>query len=173
LLFGGAPFNCYPNSPDLSIDATQPCCPVGSGKPPTPPDKEMGIPVPIAEILDGTSNTMMVGEVVQGRGTDLRGFSWWGGASGFVTFIGPNSRQPDVVTGGLCNSPTPHPLNPPCITTSTNTLPRMMGSRSRHPGGVQVSFCDGHTTFIKNTISINLWRAISTSRGSEALNALP
>ena len=167
--FGGAPFNCYTGS--TSLDATSACCPVGQGKPPSPPSKQMGVPVPIGEILDGTSNTMMVSEVKQGRGVDLRGFSWWGGASGFTAFIGPNSSEPDVVTGGACAIA--NKLNPPCVINSTAARPRMMGARSWHPGGLNASFCDGHVTFIKNTISINLWQAVSTSRGSETINAQP
>src|SRR5262249_52911238 len=127
--FLGAPFNWYTNS-DLNWDSTVPW---NAPPPPAGPDAavgKMGRPVKLAEIIDGTSNTLMASETIQGRGQDLRGFSWWGGAAGFTTYIGPNSTQPDVITGGICN-PLVSPLMP-CTTTSTPTAARLMGARSLH-----------------------------------------
>src|SRR5262249_46258817 len=76
--FLGAPFNCYNGIPtssaghDWDDDASA-----------TP--GILGRPVPFAEIVDGLSNTLLVSETVQGQGSDLRGFTWWGSVSGFVT----------------------------------------------------------------------------------------
>ena len=42
--------------------------------------------VPIEAIPDGTSNTLLAAEIIQGQGRDLRGFTWWGGSSGFTTW---------------------------------------------------------------------------------------
>ncbi|MCA9162875.1 MAG: DUF1559 domain-containing protein [Planctomycetales bacterium] len=121
----------------------------------------------LADILDGTSNTLMVGEVLQGRGSDLRGFTWWGDASGFSTYLPPNATAPDVVyTTAYCNNQPQ--LNLPCTGTPTTTNPSMYASRSRHPGGVQVTLCDASVRFVANTIDINVWRASSTSEGREA-----
>jgi len=120
-----------------------------------------------ASFQDGTSNTMLVAEVLVGRGSDLRGFSWWGDASGFETYQGPNSPIPDrIYTAGYCvNEPQ---FNLPCA-VSTPTDPVMFGSRSRHPGGVQAVFGDGAAKFISETIDINTWRALSTTRGGETV----
>lgn len=117
------------------------------------------------EVLDGLSNTMMVGEVLQGQGNDLRGFQWWGDAAGFTTYLPPNSTLPDrIYSAGYCkNNPA---LNLPCDVSST-TDPTMFAARSRHPGGVQVAMCDGSGRFVKSNISINIWRGGSTSRGKE------
>ena len=119
--FGGAPFGWYANS-DLNWDSPYPYT-----DPPTDATKgKMGKPVKIGDITDGTSNTLMASETVQGKGDgDLRGFTWWGGAAGFVTYLPPNSSLPDVITGGACD-PT---QNPPCTTTSTPSYPRLMGAR--------------------------------------------
>jgi hypothetical protein len=126
--------------------------------------------IPIADILDGTSNTLMVAEVLQGQGSDLRGFTWWGDACNFTTYLPPNTSQPDVIyTPGYCNN-LPR-LNLPCTGTPTATAPSMHASRSRHPGGVQVVLCDGSSRFLGNSISITLWRAASTTRGGEAFNS--
>jgi prepilin-type N-terminal cleavage/methylation domain-containing protein len=123
--------------------------------------------VPLNEILDGTSNTMMLAEVLQGQGRDLRGFTWWGDASNITTHLPPNTSQPDVIyTTFYCQS-NPR-LNLPCTGVPTSTAPIMMASRSRHPGGVQISLVDGSGRFVRSNISINIWRAISTSRGSES-----
>ena len=123
--------------------------------------------MPIAEITDGTSNTMMASEALQGRGNDLRGFTWWGGAAGFTTYMLPNSTEQDVITGGICE-PRIIPRMP-CTTTSTNTRPRLMAARSLHTGGVNAAMCDGSVRFVKENISILVWQAMSTSKGGEVV----
>jgi prepilin-type N-terminal cleavage/methylation domain-containing protein/prepilin-type processing-associated H-X9-DG protein len=40
-------------------------------------------------------------------------------------------------------------------------------SRSNHPGGVNVLFGDGSVHFVKETIGLPVWRALSTIRGGE------
>jgi prepilin-type N-terminal cleavage/methylation domain-containing protein/prepilin-type processing-associated H-X9-DG protein len=168
--FLGAPFGWYENS-DLTSDATVPWdVPLSKGGP-DPAKGKMGRPRKIGEISDGLSNTMMASEVIQGRtgpGDDLRGFTWWGGAAGFTTYLGPNSSLPDVITGGRCGAVPP---NPPCTLTSTPTYLRLMGARSLHPGGVNVSMCDGSVHFIRDTIGFSIWQALSTSQGGEAFGA--
>src|SRR5262245_44660982 len=125
--------------------------------------------VALVTITDGTSNTLMASESVQGQSNDLRGFSWWGGATGFTTWSAPNANEPDVLMGGICNVPATY--NIPCTTISSDARPRMMAARSRHsPGGVNAAFSDGHVIFIKDSININLWRALSTSRGGETVS---
>lgn len=129
-----------------------------------------GRPVGLQDILDGTSNTLMMSEIIQGKGQDARGFGWWGGASGFVTYLEPNSNSPDVATGAWCNTAQPN-LVPPCTTTSTAARPRMMGARSLHAGrGVQASFCDGRVAYIPKTINYNVWQGLGTSQGSESVS---
>jgi prepilin-type processing-associated H-X9-DG protein len=45
-------------------------------------------------------------------------------------------------------------------------------ARSRHPGGVMVSFCDGSVRFVLQTISQEVWRAASTRAGGEVAAGL-
>ena len=49
--------------------------------------------------------------------------------------------------------------------------PKYAAARSRHPGGVQVLFGDGSVKFIKNTINLFTWRAISSTEGGEVISA--
>jgi prepilin-type N-terminal cleavage/methylation domain-containing protein/prepilin-type processing-associated H-X9-DG protein len=125
--------------------------------------------VPLQTIQDGTSNTLMVGEVKQGQGKDLRGFIWWGDAAGFTTYLAPNSSTPDVVyTAGYCNNQPQ--ANLPCTGTPTSTNPSMFGSRSNHPGGVNAGLCDGSVRFVRQSIPLATWRAMSTTEGGEVVS---
>ena len=121
------------------------------------------------DMTDGTSNTLMASEVRMAQGLDLRGFVHWGDASGFETYLGPNSRDFDrIYTIDYCKNG--FAGNPPCA-ASDATNPNMMGSRSRHPGGVNAAFCDGSVRFVKDSVSLPTWRALSTTKGGEITSA--
>jgi prepilin-type N-terminal cleavage/methylation domain-containing protein len=123
--------------------------------------------LPLADIIDGTSNTLMIGEVIQGKKSDLRGFTWWGDASGFSAYLLPNSPLPDrIYTGGYCNNQPK--INMPCA-VSTSSNPTMFAARSYHPGGVQVALCDGSTRYVSENIELFIWRGLATSQGAESV----
>ncbi len=44
-------------------------------------------------------------------------------------------------------------------------------ARSYHPGGVNVSFCDGSVKFIKNSVNLVAWKALGTRSGGEVVSA--
>jgi prepilin-type processing-associated H-X9-DG protein len=46
-----------------------------------------------------------------------------------------------------------------------NWLSLNITSRSKHPGGVQSLFCDGHVQFIKNTIGLPIWQGLGSAAG--------
>ena len=47
----------------------------------------------------------------------------------------------------------------PCDNTHGTAMDQFhVAARSRHPGGVNVAFCDGHVSFIPNVIDSNIWR---------------
>jgi prepilin-type N-terminal cleavage/methylation domain-containing protein/prepilin-type processing-associated H-X9-DG protein len=123
----------------------------------------------IGQIVDGTSSTVMLGEGLQFPGEDSRGLLYL--ASCFYTHRElPNSRAVDkleyCVDGPNGSDDRDGALYPeaPCDSRSMQ-LPRgpmYQASRSRHPGGVNVAFCDGHASFISDDVDLNAWRAIST-----------
>src|SRR5262249_31792617 len=121
--FGGAPFGWDENS-DLVHDFVSPT-------PSNPGRGTMGRPRAIAESTDGTSTTLCVTEVIQGRTNDLRGVTWWGGAAGITTEFPPNCPTPgsDVLTSGNCPNQS-YPNLPPCVLFSPSGLARLNTARS-------------------------------------------
>jgi hypothetical protein len=43
-------------------------------------------------------------------------------------------------------------------------------ARSKHPGGVNATRCDGSGDFVSNDINEFVWRAMSSAAGEETLN---
>jgi prepilin-type N-terminal cleavage/methylation domain-containing protein/prepilin-type processing-associated H-X9-DG protein len=137
-------------------------------------------PFGIRDITDGTSNTMMASEikiapdaVPPGKtsiASDSRGDVWSEGTKCGYTFMAatsPNSLIPDQLNGNDCVNPNG---NPPCIQTSGNTR-EFNAARSYHSGGVNVLFCDGSVKFIKDTVNLATWRALSTKDGGEVVSS--
>lgn len=121
----------------------------------------------LLSISDGTSNTLLVAEVRQGQGSDLRGFIWWGDAANFTGYLAPNSPLPDrIYTAGYCNNSDP---TLPCA-VSDGSNPTMFAARSRHTGGVNVVMGDASVRFVNPAITLTTWRALSTARGNETFN---
>lgn len=104
----------------------------------------------LASVTDGLSNTVMMTEILQGRGNDLRGFTWWGVAAGVSSYRGPNSKSPDQITQ---NCTTDIAANLPCVVAA----PTVMAARSRHTGGVNVVMGDGSVKFISQSIDQMVW----------------
>jgi prepilin-type N-terminal cleavage/methylation domain-containing protein/prepilin-type processing-associated H-X9-DG protein len=166
VVYGGAPFGWYEDPASLAAggDASPPA--YGSDS----PELAKGRARAIADITDGTSNTLCVSEVITAPrgGSDIRGFTWWGGGAGFVTYQTPNNpAATDVMTGGGCGPDTIP--NFPCTTTSTSTLPRMQLARSRHTQGVNAAMCDGSVRFFRNSVSVETWRALGSAMGGEVI----
>jgi prepilin-type processing-associated H-X9-DG protein len=119
----------------------------------------------MASNTDGTSNTVLVAEVRHATGHDLRGFIWWSDSTGVTGYLRPNDPLPDRLNPAYCVKT---PQNPPCD-ASTSTLPVMLATRSRHPGGAQGVLCDGSVRLFNNSIQLLTWRGITSSQGAEAL----
>ena len=49
--------------------------------------------------------------------------------------------------------------------------PSLHGAGSPHPGGFHASMADGSVRFLKNTIDLNVFRALITRAGGEVIGA--
>jgi prepilin-type N-terminal cleavage/methylation domain-containing protein/prepilin-type processing-associated H-X9-DG protein len=136
----------------------------------------MGYSFGIRDINDGTSNTMMWGEVISP--TDSPG--WDGpiaetqigiGGGSFEAMYPPNAPYPDLVVR-QCPPP---PLNGiygcTVIGQAGAEKSQVFIAKSKHAGGINVGLCDGSVRFIKNTINVTNYRAIATSQGGEVVSA--
>src|SRR5262249_51191912 len=125
----------------------------------------------LADITDGTSNTVLMFEVRQGQRRDLRGFTWWGPATAGETFFPPNTTSPDVIQyvprdgTRYCDPLPPHPPRP----RPTGATPYMVSARSLHVGGVQVVLGDGSARFVSNTINLQTWRNLGSSQDGDVV----
>jgi prepilin-type processing-associated H-X9-DG protein len=122
----------------------------------------------MVSITDGTSNTLAFSEVLMHDNgtTDWRGdfLNDDDQCGRFMTFDTPNNGI-DELRSGYCNNVPERFL--PCIATSGAGK---ISARSRHTGGVNVSLCDGSVRFMRNTIALTTWQAMSTMNGQEIFN---
>ncbi len=130
----------------------------------------------IRDVVDGTSNTLMVSEVIirGGSVSGPNGISWgagggyWGGGRGggfgFTTLEVPNTSLPDEIYACKdVNFP-----RSPCSPQTNYTAPRIY-ARSYHTGGVQAVLADGSTKFVSENIDLVTWRAMGTRQGGEVV----
>ena len=132
-----------------------------------------------ADMRDGSSNTLMVGEYSNFRTPLLFYGNYWG----IFDWIGP-SAYPGLTTpqGGLASSVPRINANIviPDVPTTGSAAWRndpaslnmgQWGFRSLHPGGAHFLFGDGSVRFLKSTIDPATYRALSTRNGNEAISA--
>ena len=125
----------------------------------------------LTDITDGTSNTLILGELLQGSdavagGHDVRGRVWntvHAGTS-FTTMYPPNSTVGDN-TMGYCGAV----VGAPCSASQTE-INAFSLARSKHTGGVNATRADGSVRFVSNSISPGTWLAMGTRSGNEVLN---
>ena len=131
----------------------------------------------IVWVTDGTSNTLLMSEVIVARldnnqngggnwqNGDFRGHVWHDatmsspshGPNIFMTINPPNSTVPDNALCGIV--PNTDPLMP-CTNGSTAT--RQNAARSRHSGGVNALMADGSLRFAANSTAPAAWQAMGT-----------
>lgn len=140
-------------------------------------------PISIANVVDGTSNTVMVGEVSRARGfwnyagtaarsanaTGQRCYSWTRetGFCGAETFTPPNAKDPTTGQPAI-----------DCVSwvddyndgnQRSGIVARNEGRpiSSLHPGGAQGAYADGSVKFVPDSVDRVVWAATGTKFGKE------
>jgi prepilin-type N-terminal cleavage/methylation domain-containing protein/prepilin-type processing-associated H-X9-DG protein len=155
---------------------TEYSCPGGKGAgAPTPSYQGMfynDISIDIARVRDGTSNTFMAGESLQGPGhvSSVYGPYWGSGThtSTHGTIYAPFQMPYTLMflPNGVSCAGYPQYCKYP------NWLwPYAWVFSSRHPGGVNMGMGDGSVRFVKNSISVYTWYGSATIAGSEVISA--
>ncbi|HEY2159620.1 MAG TPA: DUF1559 domain-containing protein [Isosphaeraceae bacterium] len=150
----------------------------------------------VADVVDGTSNTMMFGETSRFKEEESSNshFSFWNVAGAWAgppwtgtpawtgdvrvtggAFVVPRLNAPPVTNGGpSCqdNVAAPHSLNwslPPENPVCINL--GQCGFRSRHSGGANFLFSDGSVKFLKDSVNYLVYRSLGTRNGAEVVSA--
>jgi prepilin-type processing-associated H-X9-DG protein len=121
--------------------------------------------VRLTDVTDGTSNTVMVSELLQSPDTtahDIRGRIWNSihAATEFSTLYPPNSTVGDNPMGYCVAIPFV-----PCASQSTVNAYTL--ARSRHTGGVNIVLADGSVRFVRDGVNPNVWLNLGTRAGGE------
>jgi prepilin-type N-terminal cleavage/methylation domain-containing protein/prepilin-type processing-associated H-X9-DG protein len=117
----------------------------------------------IADITDGTSTTILVGE----RSSDLALSTWTAAVPGSSVppqapgVTAPSGAAPVLVLGHTGTAASP--------STPNGTLTDVAAFRSRHPGGANFLFGDGSVHLVSQGITPSAWIALGTRAGGEVV----
>lgn len=123
------------------------------------------------QIRDGTSNTLLLSELIPGGELSIRGAWWYHEGPVFLQEYTPNSMASDKERTNRCSPEDKlDGALAPCDDGSLgkNALKVIRTARSCHPGGVVVGMCDGSSRFIGDSVTIGVWRAMGTPNGIPA-----
>ncbi len=111
----------------------------------------------IASVTDGTSNTIIVGEVLPSNAADNNFWMFNGSYAGTTVPLGFNSATVMPIAGGPCSSTTWQSASAP---VGCRFGASAKGFISRHPGGANFAFADGSVHFLKNSINMATYCAL-------------
>jgi prepilin-type N-terminal cleavage/methylation domain-containing protein/prepilin-type processing-associated H-X9-DG protein len=145
--------------------------------------------IALRDVTDGTSGTVVISESTLGTG----------GATSAIPAAGPIDRSRYFLSATACPALsdancaattswgvrrganwvdgdygvgiynhyyTPNSERPDCMRHSN---PGWKAARSRHPGGVNALFADGHVQFVRDAVDRATWQGLATRAGGEVL----
>jgi prepilin-type N-terminal cleavage/methylation domain-containing protein/prepilin-type processing-associated H-X9-DG protein len=121
-------------------------------------------PPTIAGVTDGTSNTLIVGEVMPSRAADSNFWFQNGGIHGVTIPLGWNANTVDPSASNCVNG------------WQNGVLGCRFGAAAKgfvsmHPGGANFAFADGSVHFLKNTINLITYCALGSRNGGEVISS--
>ena len=157
-----------------------------------------GSAIPFANITDGLSQTSLFAEIKRGAapkrdGMDVTRIATWGAANTAATNPNNFGPIPAALAASANNASAPlfsnttglqyfqgtgnsalytHTLPPnytgrDCMAITADQL--HLAARSYHTGGVNIVLCDGSVRTIKSSIGFDVWTALGTRAGGEAV----
>ena len=128
----------------------------------------------VDSIIDGTSNTLLLSELLGGHDMTFRGTHAYFEGPVFMADHTPNDRTPDLVRWCDVEDAAPEaasPCKPGSVAgTGTQSLGMVVHtSRSLHPGGVVSALFDGSSRFVNENIELRVWQSLATPAGGEII----
>jgi prepilin-type processing-associated H-X9-DG protein len=125
----------------------------------------------IGQVSDGTSKTVFLGEHL----SRLSQKAWAGTVPGAFSqptaeFVQSSQSAPDAAATLLLVHSGPAEDEPGVIHPPNDEHAHVCQMYSDHPNGGNVMFGDGGTRFIANSIDRNVWAALSSFNGGEAVS---
>jgi prepilin-type N-terminal cleavage/methylation domain-containing protein/prepilin-type processing-associated H-X9-DG protein len=118
----------------------------------------------ISDVTDGTSGTVLVGEMLPQQAADNNFYMFNGGTAGTTIPLNwDTSGTPQTMTGCTASFGT---TVWKCRFSYANK-----GFKSKHPGGANLLFCDGSVRYIKSSINRQIYAAIGSKSGSEVVSS--
>ncbi len=120
--------------------------------------------VTLASVLDGTSNTLLIGEVLPSRAADNNFYGRNGSTAGTTVPLGFHSNT--------------FPSADPSCNGNWEGFDAPLGCRygsaakgfaSAHPGGANFGFADGSVKFLKNSIRLSIYCSLGSRAGGEVV----
>jgi prepilin-type processing-associated H-X9-DG protein/prepilin-type N-terminal cleavage/methylation domain-containing protein len=130
-----------------------------------------------SEFKDGLSQTILSSEILTGvhdgqpgsYDYDMRGTwaYWWEGTI-YSHSLTPNSATADAIVSSYCPTPARtadfNPCNPSLLSQNAFCA-ELIAARSKHPGGVNSLYGDGHVEFSNDSIDGRVWKTLATIDG--------
>jgi prepilin-type processing-associated H-X9-DG protein len=120
----------------------------------------------INSATDGTSNTIIVGEVLPSKRANLQFYVNIGATAGTTVPLGWDTNT-FPATDPNCNCQWENTTAPLGCRFSAAAE----GFRSEHPGGANFAFADGSVHFLKKTISLATYNALGSRNGGEVISS--
>ena len=126
-------------------------------------------PPNIASVTDGTSNTIITGEVLPSNAADNTFWMFNGSYAGTTVPLGFNSNFVIPVAGSsTCSS---SGWQNPAALVGCRFGSSAKGFISSHPGGANFAFADGSVHFLKNGINQYTYNVLGSRSGGEVLSS--